>query len=89
MVETVTHRVEAGGSDTPRHHGEGSEAVYWTARDPLLRTEALLRAEGAFGTPEEADGVPASSDAGAEGVASLVRGHTAAGDQRRPLSTAT
>jgi pyruvate dehydrogenase E1 component alpha subunit len=71
IVEAVTRRVEPHtGSGAPPVHRPGAETAYWTERDPLLRTEALLRAEGGLGGPEETERALAAIDAEAEGVAS-------------------
>ncbi len=74
IVEAVTCRVEPHvGSGAPPVHRHGDETAYWTERDPLSRTEALLRAEGALGSPRETERALAAVAAEAERVAARVR----------------
>ncbi len=86
IVEAVTCRLDPHtGSGAYR---DGAEVAYWTERDPLLRTEALLRAEGALGNDGEADRALAAFGADAERVAALVR-ERMAGEDGAARSTAT
>ncbi|PDP88882.1 hypothetical protein CQJ94_03835 [Glycomyces fuscus] len=81
IVEALTCGVEPRtGSGAPPVHRSGAETAYWTERDPLLRTEALLRAEGGLGDPRETERALAAIDAEAEGVAARVRERMTGGD---------
>lgn len=74
LVEALTHRAGPHtGSHPPRYHRDGSEAAARAELDPLSRTEALLRAEGAFGDAEETDRALAAFDAEAEEMAASLR----------------
>ncbi|MFD6950646.1 pyruvate dehydrogenase (acetyl-transferring) E1 component subunit alpha [Nocardiopsis sp. TSRI0078] len=90
IVEAVTYRVDPHtNSDAPQRYRDESEVAYWVERDPLLRTEALLRAEGVLGDAEETDRVLASFGADAERVAALVRERMAGEDAPDPDSLFT
>lgn len=86
IVEAVTCRRDPRtGFHTPQRYRN----EYRVERDPLVRVEALLRAEGAFGSAEEADRALAAFDADAEKIAAAVREGMAGDDGPTPLSLFT
>ena len=75
FIEAVTYRIGPHTtSDDPTRYRDKDEVEFWQRRDPIMRVEALLRAEGAFddefaaSVAEEADRLGAAVRAAALGA---------------------
>ncbi|MFD3684721.1 thiamine pyrophosphate-dependent enzyme [Nocardiopsis sp. NPDC058631] len=85
VVEAVAYPGDPGtGPDAPRPRRDGPEAEHWRERDPIARSEALLRKEGLLGDRGETERALAAFAAEAEGVASTVRERMARKDGPGP-----
>jgi 2-oxoisovalerate dehydrogenase E1 component alpha subunit len=80
-IEAVTYRIGPHTtSDDPTRYRDADEVERWRRRDPILRVEALLRAEGAFDDAFVAE-VTASSDS----VATAMRAAAVGAASRTPI----
>jgi len=81
FIEAVTYRMGPHTtSDDPTRYRDKDEVERWRRRDPILRVEALLRAQGEF-----PDDFRADVDAEADRLAAAVRGAALGARSREPI----
>ncbi|KOX18034.1 thiamine pyrophosphate-dependent enzyme [Nocardiopsis sp. NRRL B-16309] len=90
IVEAVTYRVDPHtNADAPQRYRDPAEVEHWKERDPLIRSERLIRDEGLLGDAEETERALAAFGAEADAIADTVRERLAGAEELDPRSLFT